>query len=102
MALTKQVTLITGGMSHSRINLRIALTTSAGNSGIGYALAALLIEDKSKHVIIGSRSVERGEAALKELQSLDLPGSAEMLQLDVTSTDSIVAATKSVEANYGR
>ena len=78
------------------------LTSFQANSGIGFALATLLVEDSSKHVIISSRSTEKGEAALKELKGLELPGSVELLQLDVTSASSIEAAAKSVENYHGR
>lgn len=73
-----------------------------GNGGIGYCLASLLIADASKHVIITSRSVEKGEAALKELQALKQPGTVEMLQLDVTNPDSIKKLAEEVEKKYGR
>jgi NAD(P)-dependent dehydrogenase (short-subunit alcohol dehydrogenase family) len=81
---------------HRKLTVRIA------NSGIGFGLAALLMEDSSKHVILCSRSISKGEAALKELQARNLPGSAELLQLDVTDEDSIAAAAKTVEATHGR
>jgi NAD(P)-dependent dehydrogenase (short-subunit alcohol dehydrogenase family) len=72
------------------------------NSGIGFGLAALLIEDASKHVILGSRSVSKGEAALKDLQSKNLPGSVELQQLDVTDEESIGTAAANVERTHGR
>jgi len=72
------------------------------NGGVGFALAALLLADASKHVLLGSRSVEKGETAVKELQSREQPGSVELLHLDVDSEDSIIAAAKSVESKYGR
>lgn len=50
----------------------------------------------SDHVLMGSRSLEKGNAALKELQSRDLPGSVEMLQIDVTNDDTIECAAASI------
>ena len=78
------------------------LTTRTANSGIGFGLAGLLMEDSSKHAILCSRSISKGEAALKDLQARSLPGSVELLQLDVTDEDSIAAAAKKVEETHGR
>ena len=78
------------------------LTIQTANSGIGFGLAALLIEDPNKHVILCSRSVSKGEAALKDLQARNLPGSVELLQLDVTDEESIAAAAQKVEGKHGR
>ena len=72
------------------------------NGGIGFALAKLLVADASKHVLLGSRSEEKGKAAVKELESLKHPGSVELLHVDVDSEDSIAAAAKSVDAKHGR
>jgi NAD(P)-dependent dehydrogenase (short-subunit alcohol dehydrogenase family) len=73
-----------------------------GNGGIGFELASQLIADSSKHVLLGSRSVEKGEAAVKELQARNQPGTVELLQVDVNSDESIIAAVKSVESKHGR
>ncbi len=75
---------------------------TVANSGIGFALAALLLADASKHILLGCRSVEKGAAALEELQSQDLAGSVELLELDVGSQDSIARAAKRVEVSHGR
>ncbi|OAG00884.1 NAD(P)-binding protein [Paraphaeosphaeria sporulosa] len=85
MAINKTITLITGA-----------------NGGIGFELAAQLLGDASKHVLLGSRSFEKGEAAVKELQTRNLPGSVELVQIDVTNEDSINAAVKEVEVKHGR
>ncbi|KAF2718659.1 NAD(P)-binding protein [Polychaeton citri CBS 116435] len=79
----------------------IVLITGA-NSGIGFELARQLLSDASKHVLLGSRSKDKGETALKTLQSQSHPGSIELLQLDVANEDSIKAAAESVEGNHGR
>ncbi len=73
-----------------------------GNAGIGFELAAQLLSDESKHVLLGSRSAEKGEAAVKDLQSQNSPGTVELLQLDVTSEKSVAAAAKEVESKHGR
>ena len=82
--------------------LDMANHTSTANGGIGFELAAQLLADSTKHVLPGSRSIEKGEAAVTDLQSRNLPGTVELLQLDVASEESISAAAKSVESKYGR
>lgn len=74
----------------------------AANSGIGFEVAAQLLPDASNHILLGARSVEKGEAAVKELQSRKLPGTVELVQIDLSSEDSIAAAAKAVESKHGR
>ncbi|KIW27848.1 uncharacterized protein PV07_07549 [Cladophialophora immunda] len=85
MASSKQIILITGG-----------------NSGIGFSLAELLLADESKHVIITSRDVERGTRALRDLQAMKLPGTVEMLPLEVADPDSILELSRKVDEAHGR
>ncbi|MCJ1251201.1 hypothetical protein MMC30_008432 [Trapelia coarctata] len=85
MAATKNIVLITGG-----------------NGGIGLELASQLLSNLSNHVLLGSRSAEKGEAAVKDLQSRKQPGTVELLQVDVANEESIAAAAKTVESKYGR
>ncbi|KAI4100254.1 MAG: hypothetical protein LQ339_005561 [Xanthoria mediterranea] len=82
---TKQLVLITGA-----------------NGGIGFELARQLLVDSKKHVLLGSRSIEKGENALKELQSQQPKGTVEVIQVDVASEDSVAAAAKEVENRHGR
>lgn len=58
--------------------------------------------ERNNHVILGSRSIEKGQAALQDLQSRGHAGTAETVQLDVASVDSIAAAAKTVEERHGR
>lgn len=58
--------------------------------------------DPRKHVLVGSRSAEKGQRALADLQQQGLPGSVELVVLDVASEESILAAAKQVEADHGR
>ncbi|MCJ1308205.1 hypothetical protein MMC25_001858 [Agyrium rufum] len=89
MAAQKTIVLITGA-------------TFTANGGIGFELARQLLADSTKIILLGSRSSEKGEAAVKELQSHKQPGTVELLQVDVASQDSITAAAKKVESSYGR
>ncbi|PSN74248.1 NAD(P)-binding protein [Corynespora cassiicola Philippines] len=79
----------------------IVLITGA-NGGIGFELASQLLQDPSKHVLLGARSPEKGNAAVSELQSRKLPGTVEFLKIDVSDEASIKEAAKEVEAKYGR
>ncbi|KAL8792022.1 MAG: hypothetical protein Q9195_005363 [Heterodermia aff. obscurata] len=79
----------------------IVLVTGA-NGGIGLEIVAQLMAKGSYHVLLGSRSSEKGNAAVKDLQSQNLPGSVEMLLIDVTDDDTIERAAAQVEQDHGR
>ncbi|KAI4143428.1 MAG: hypothetical protein LQ340_007004 [Diploschistes diacapsis] len=66
----------------------ITLVTGA-NAGIGFELAAQLLGDTTKRVLLGSRSIGKGEDAVKDLQSRNLPGAVQLLHLDVSKKGSI-------------
>jgi NAD(P)-dependent dehydrogenase (short-subunit alcohol dehydrogenase family) len=74
---------------------RIALVTGA-NQGIGLQIA----KDLAAHgfaVLVGSRNLQRGESAAKEIGP-----NAYALQLDVTEQASITAAAEHVRNEFGR
>ncbi|KAF2031234.1 NAD(P)-binding protein [Setomelanomma holmii] len=83
-------------------NDKIITLITGANGGIGFELAAQLLADASNFILLGSRSVEKGESAVKDLQARDLPGSVELVQIDVTSDESIEAAAKQVKEKHGR
>jgi NAD(P)-dependent dehydrogenase (short-subunit alcohol dehydrogenase family) len=73
----------------------IALVTGA-NQGIGLQIA----NDLAAHaftVLVGSRNLERGEAAAREVGS-----DARALQLDVTDKDSVAAEAERIRKELGR
>ena len=73
----------------------VALVTGA-NQGIGLQIA----KDLAAHglvVLVGSRNLQRGEAAAQEVGS-----GAYALQLDVTDQASIAAAAQRVRNEFGR
>jgi NAD(P)-dependent dehydrogenase (short-subunit alcohol dehydrogenase family) len=76
-------------------NKRIALVTGA-NQGVGLQVAKELVANGFT-VLVGSRNLERGEAAAKEIG----PG-AIALQLDVTDQASIAAAAERIRKEVGR
>ena len=65
-------------------------------------MANQLLADGSFHVLLGARSSEKGQAAVAELQSRNLPGTVELLHLDVADEHSVIAAAKLVEEKHGR
>ena len=50
---------------------------------------------------MASRSLDKGEKALSSIQSSKPAGTLSLVQLDITSDDSIAAAVKEVEAKHG-
>ncbi len=74
---------------------RLALVTGA-NQGVGLQVAKELVAN-GVTVLAGSRNLERGEAAAKEIG----PG-AIALQLDVTDRVSIAAAAERIRQEFGR
>jgi len=65
-------------------------------------LARQLLAEASNHILLGSRSIEKGERAVKELQTQNLSGTVELVQVDVSSEDSVAAAAKAVESKHGK
>jgi NAD(P)-dependent dehydrogenase (short-subunit alcohol dehydrogenase family) len=74
---------------------RVALVTGA-NQGIGLQIAKDLVAHGFT-VLVGSRNLERGEAAAREVGS-----GAHALQLDVTDQPSIAAAAERIRSEFGR
>jgi NAD(P)-dependent dehydrogenase (short-subunit alcohol dehydrogenase family) len=75
-------------------NKPVALITGA-NQGIGLQIAKDLVAHGFT-VLVGSRNLERGEAAVKEVGA-----DAHALQLDVTDQASITAAAERVRNEFG-
>ena len=76
-------------------NKPVALVTGA-NQGIGLQIAKDLVTHGFT-VLVGSRNLERGEAAAREVGQ-----DAHALQLDVTDRASIAAAAERVRNEFGR
>lgn len=77
---------------------RVALVTGA-NKGIGRAIAEAL-SDCGVRVFVGSRDRSRGEQALSEMEA---PGRRlELVEIDVTSPDSVAAAVRQIAELAGR
>lgn len=76
----------------------IALVTG-GNKGIGREIAAQLA-DLGHTVLIGARSIERGEETAAELHAAG--GNVTAIALDVTDPASAAAAAETVQSRFGR
>lgn len=76
---------------------KIALITGA-NKGIGFEVARQLAKQNIR-VLLGSRDVTRGQKAVEQLTSENLP--VTLLQIDVTNQLTIDAAVTKVTDEYG-
>jgi NAD(P)-dependent dehydrogenase (short-subunit alcohol dehydrogenase family) len=74
---------------------RIALITGA-NQGVGLQVAKELVANDVT-VLVGSRNLEKGETAAKEIGNGAIP-----LQIDVTDEDSVAAAAEYIRKEFGR
>jgi NAD(P)-dependent dehydrogenase (short-subunit alcohol dehydrogenase family) len=82
---------------------KIVLITG-GNAGIGYeAVKAFLQSDKMYLVLMGCRSVEKADAAVRQLGT-EVPttsSTVEPIQIDISSDSSIEKAVEVVKSSYG-
>lgn len=71
--------------------------------GIGFAiLQALSLKTPSDQFILGCREKDKGEEATVQLRSLSVKSRIDVLQVDVTSDESLVASAKEVYDRYGK
>lgn len=73
---------------------KVALVSGA-NTGVGFQIAKALA-DNGYVVYVGSRSLEKGEAA-----AMEMGGETKAVQLDITDGNSVQAVVKLIEAEYG-
>ena len=75
----------------------LALVTG-GNKGIGFEITRQLA-DLGHTVLLGSRNLERGLAARKQMGD---PDNVQVIQLDVSDTESIKALYDQIRSEYNR
>ena len=83
-------------------SVRRVLVTGA-NKGIGLQIVKKIVQTvPDAHLLLGSRDKARGEKAVQDVIALDptAAGRVELLELDVTSDDSVAAAAAAVRAKY--
>lgn len=107
MAADKKIFLVTGVDDSPKPLDEVMLTQipqhKGSNNGIGFDTCAYLAKDSSNnHVLVCSRSVDKGKKALADLEAQKPQGSLSLLQLDVSDPASIAAAAKAVECDYGK
>ncbi len=92
-----------GYVCHDSARRAINDLSITANGGIGFELARqLLLTDSKYHVLLGCRSIEKGQNAIKELQAQQPLGAVELLQVDVASEESVAVAAKEVEEKHGK
>lgn len=79
----------------------ITVLVTGGNNGIGLAACELFSRQPNYHCIMASRSLEKGKKALASIQSSNSSSAVSLVQLDVTSDDSIAAAVQQVKDKHG-
>ncbi|UJR06756.1 hypothetical protein I4U23_011043 [Adineta vaga] len=79
---------------------RVILVTGA-NKGIGFEVVKKFLQQSSSKtndiILLGSRDIKRGQDAIHKLGS---PPNVHLLQLDTSSKESIIAATKEIKQKY--
>ena len=80
-----------------------AILVTGGNAGIGRALCKLLASEHGCRVFMGSRSVDKGQAAVASIveEAPMCAGKIDVVQLDTQSDASVAEAAKSVKASMG-
>lgn len=92
-----------GGAAAACMQVRRVLVTGA-NKGIGLATAEKLLCDfPDCHVLLGARSVARGEVAVSDLLAKhpSAAGRVDLLELDVSSDESVSRAAGQVADAFG-
>ncbi|OCK86095.1 NAD(P)-binding protein [Lepidopterella palustris CBS 459.81] len=82
----------------------VVLITGA-NQGLGLSIAKLLSQSPNPyHIIIGSRSLPRGQAAVAELSNntTTTKSTLSAIQLDITSLPSITSAVSQITSTHSR
>ena len=81
------------------------ILVTGANKGIGLAIVTKLLQDfPDTYLLLGSRDVGRGQAALQQVvEQLGDAGKerVELIQIDVTSDESVKNAVEAIKAKHG-
>ncbi|KAL3444602.1 hypothetical protein BJX65DRAFT_283212 [Aspergillus insuetus] len=81
---------------------RKIIVVTGANAGIGFETSyALAAASPTHHVIMGCRSLTKGQRALAELQQRNPAGRLSLLELDITDDASITSAFETIMNDYG-
>jgi len=80
---------------------KVAIITG-GNSGLGYETAVQLLELGLSHLVLGVRSVEKGEAAASRLRTIRTTAQVDVWPLDMASYESVQSFARRVESQLTR
>ena len=74
------------------------IVVTGGNKGLGFEVIMKLLKDPSNdRILLGTRDIQRGEDALRQLGS---PSNVHLLQIDTSSPDSVARATQAIKDKY--
>ncbi|KAF4994721.1 hypothetical protein FDECE_13028 [Fusarium decemcellulare] len=103
MTTTETIILVTGKAFYLTCYELASDNPPGANSGIGYETVFCLADAVvSNHVIMASRSVSRGTAALAKLKARKPAGTLSLIELDLTSDVSITAAARLLTGKFGK
>jgi NAD(P)-dependent dehydrogenase (short-subunit alcohol dehydrogenase family) len=80
---------------------QIVLITGA-NQGIGFAAAKLLSKLANHHVIIGSRNLDKGQAAADKIMAEGAISPVSTLVVDLDNDKTLLAAAAHIEKEFGK
>jgi NAD(P)-dependent dehydrogenase (short-subunit alcohol dehydrogenase family) len=80
---------------------QVVLITGA-NQGMGYLAALQLAKLPGYNVLVGARSVQKGQDAVKKIEGKSPQSKVEAILIDVNSDESIRTAVKDIESKFGR
>ncbi|GAP92977.1 putative short-chain dehydrogenase reductase family [Rosellinia necatrix] len=75
---------------------------TGGNTGLGFEAASQLLDLKLSYLILGCRSLERGELAVSKLREQHPGAKVEVWLLDMISYDSVQAFARRVDSELQR
>lgn len=81
---------------------KVILCTGA-NQGLGFEIVNVAaVRDPTAVYLLTCRNKASGDEALQKLRELGVTAEIEVLQLDITNDEHILAAVKHVETKYGK